>query len=346
MVNEVRETAGGYILIELEDETDTVTLLIPKEKGNNSIGGVIKDEVIGVMGKTSRTSDLIMVNSIIRPEISLEHKKNRSSQDISVAFAADIHMGSKTFLKKEWMRFIDWLNGKVGNSKQRALASTVKYVVVPGDAVEGIGIYPKQEKDLEIPDLFDQYGALSNYFQLIPDYITLIVQPGNHDAVRPSLPQPALDREIQKMFPDNTRFIGNPCHFSLDGVEILSYHGQSLIDFVTQIPSLSQNKPVGIMKGMLQRRHLAPIYGENTLIAPEKQDFLLIRRTPDIFVTGHVHVMEIGEYRGITLINAATWQSQTDYQRMRNIEPHPGRLPLVNLKSGNVTALDFASSFT
>jgi DNA polymerase II small subunit len=346
IVNEIRETTSGHILIEIEDEHDAVTLLVSKESRNNSASMVVKDEVIGITGKTSRNSDLIMVESIIRPEISLGHKKNRSERDISVAFLADIHMGSKTFLKREWNHFIKWVNGDVGNEKQKSLAKSLKYLVVPGDAVEGIGIYPQQEKDLELVDLYEQYTALSEHFQLLPDHIELIIQPGNHDAVRQSLPQPALDKEIQNLFPDNTHFIGNPCYFKLSNVEVLSYHGQSLIDFVTQIPSLQQNKPVEIMKGMLQRRHLAPIYGENTHIAPEKEDYLLIQRTPDIFVTGHVHVMEIGEYRGVTLINASTWQSQTDYQRMRNIEPQPAKLPIVNLRTGNITVLDFQIPFT
>lgn len=345
IVNDVRETTTGHILIELEDEHDTVTLLLSKDSMNN-VPPVVKDEIIGITGKTSRNSDLIMTEHIIRPDISLGHKKNHAQSDISVAFLSDIHMGSKTFLNKEWNRFIEWMKGKTGNEKQRDLARSVKYLVVPGDAVEGIGIYPHQEEDLEIVNLFDQYEALSEHFNLLPDHIELIVQPGNHDAVRQSLPQPALDKDIQKLFSDNTHFIGNPCYFKLSNVEILSYHGQSLIDFVTHIPSLRQNKPAEIMKEMLQRRHLAPIYGGNTHIAPEKEDHLLIQRTPDIFVTGHVHVMEVGEYRGVTLINASTWQSQTDYQRMRNIEPHPAKLPIVNLRTGHVTVLDFQTHFT
>lgn len=345
IVADVRETITGNILIELEDEHDTITVLLSKDT-MNTVATVVKDEIIGITGKTSRNSDLIMAESIIRPDISLGHKKNHAQSDISVAFLSDIHMGSKTFLKREWNRFIEWMKGKTGNEKQRALARSVKYLVVPGDAVEGIGIYPHQEDDLEILDLFDQYAALSEHFKLLPDHIELIVQPGNHDAVRQSLPQPALDKDIQKLFADNTHFIGNPCYFKLSNVEILSYHGQSLIDFVTHIPSLRQNRPAGIMKEMLQRRHLAPIYGGNTHIAPEKEDHLLIQRTPDIFVTGHVHVMEVGEYRGVTLINASTWQSQTDYQRMRNIEPHPAKLPIVNLRTGHVTALDFQTHFT
>jgi len=345
IVNDVRETTTGHILIELEDEHDAVTVLLSKDMTGNTAATVVKDEVIGITGKTSRNSDLIMAESIIHPDISLGHKKNHAQSDISVAFLSDIHMGSKTFLNKEWNRFIEWMKGKTGNEKQKVLARSIKYLVVPGDAVEGIGIYPHQEEDLEIPDLFDQYAALSDHFQLLPDHIELIIQPGNHDAVRQSLPQPALDKDIQKLFSDNTHFIGNPCYFKLSNVEILSYHGQSLIDFVTHIPSLRQNKPVGIMKEMLQKRHLAPIYGGSTHIAPEKEDYLLIQRTPDIFVTGHVHVMEVGEYRGVTLINASTWQSQTDYQKMRNIDPHPAKLPIVIFRTGHITALDFQTPF-
>jgi len=95
------------------------------------------------------------------------------------------------------------------------------------------------------------------------------------------------------------------------------------------------------MKIMLQKHHLAPIYGGYTPLAPEHHDYMIINRIPDIFVTGHVHLAMIGEYRGITLINASSWQAQTSYQKMLNFTPDPAKLPIADLKTGNVTMMDF-----
>jgi DNA polymerase II small subunit len=50
-------------------------------------------------------------------------------------------------------------------------------------------------------------------------------------------------------------------------------------------------------------------------------------------VTGHVHAAGMENYRGVVLINASTWQSQTDYQRMMNFQPEPARVAVVDLGS-------------
>jgi DNA polymerase II small subunit len=69
---------------------------------------------------------------------------------------------------------------------------------------------------------------------------------------------------------------------------------------------------------------------------------MLITQVPDIFVTGHVHTSYIDHYRGVTLINASSWQSQTSYQKMMNFVPDSAKLPIVDLKIGNATTMDFS----
>jgi DNA polymerase II small subunit len=68
---------------------------------------------------------------------------------------------------------------------------------------------------------------------------------------------------------------------------------------------------------------------------------MVIDRVPDIFVTGHVHLASLGEYRGVTLINASSWQAQTGYQKMLNFIPDPAKLPIADLQTGKVTMMDF-----
>jgi DNA polymerase II small subunit len=104
---------------------------------------------------------------------------------------------------------------------------------------------------------------------------------------------------------------------------------------------MTYDNPLEIMKEMLKRRHLAPIYGGKTPIAPEKKDYLVIDPVPDVFVTGHVHGAGVSEYRGVRLINASTWQAQTSFQRMHNFHPNPAKLPLLHLGTGKVVMKDF-----
>jgi len=341
MVGDIKRGKNGNILVDIEDESDTATLYIP-DKAEGMASTLVEDEVIGVVGKAKR-GGLILVQDMIWPDIPLNGKKEYSGEDVYAAFVSDIHIGSKTFLEKEWKKFIEWINGKAGNERQRKVAEKIKYILMPGDIVDGVGIYPHQEEDLVIEDLYGQYKALVDEMKDMPQDIKIIIQPGNHDAVRPALPQPAFGKEIREIFSDmNAIFVGNPCYLSIEGVSILSYHGQSIQDFSTRI-GIDQNRPTDIMKSMLQRRHMSPIYGDGTPLAPEKRDYMVIDMVPDIFVTGHVHTTAMDRYRGVLLINASTWQSQTDYQKMMDFSPDPAKVPIVNLGNGRASLMDFGA---
>lgn len=345
IVKNIKTTVNGHKCIELEDDTGSTMLIALKTNAEafNYATEVIVDEIIGVSGKISKNGDLIIIQQIVFPDIKMHHDKHKAEIPVYAAFLSDIHIGSNTFLHDEWNSFLRWINGDLGNSRQKEVANKVKYVILPGDLVDGIGIYPGQEKELFIPNIYHQYQELAKQLQLLPDHLTIILQPGNHDAVRPAEPQPTFEKEIQDLFTGREYvFIGNPCTFSLHGVEILSYHGQSLLDFSTNIQHLNYNQPTEVMKVMLKKRHLAPVYGGYTPLAPEQIDYMIIDNVPDIFVTGHVHISNIDIYRGVTLINASSWQAQTSYQKMLNFVPDSAKLPIVNLKTGNATTMDFS----
>ncbi len=345
IVKEVRTTTNGHRLIELEDETDTATCIALKNEHEaiHLANEVILDEIVGIKGQISKNGDLIIIKNIVYPDISIQNERHHADIQVFAAFLSDIHVGSKQFMEDQWQAFLRWINGEIGNSRQRDVAGKIKYLVIPGDVVDGIGIYPNQDKELSIVDVYRQYEALAEQLRLIPNHIEIIMQPGNHDAVRPAEPQPTFEKEIQDLFSDmSIEFIGNPCYLSLNGVEVLSYHGQSLLDYATNIQHLKYNEPIETMKVMLRKHHLAPTYGGYTPLAPEHIDYMVIDRIPDIFVTGHVHLAQIGEYRGVSLLNASSWQSQTSYQKMLNFIPDSAKLPIVDLKTGNVTMMDFS----
>jgi DNA polymerase II small subunit len=329
MVADVHKTPNGRVLADIEDETGTFRILLPAEEKPPI--NLMRDEVVGVIGKLSTDGDIIWVQSIIRPDIPLSREPRRAEEPVCAAFIGDIHLGSKTFLEDEWRRFVSWLNGR--ENRHQDFARRIEYLVVSGDVVDGIGIYPDQEEDLAIKDVYRQYQVLADMLKDVPDRIKVLMLPGNHDAVRPAEPQPTFPPEITKLFDSRIAFIGNPCHFTLEGVEVLAYHGMSIADFTSTIPHLSFNTPLEVMKEMLRRRHLAPVYGDKTPLAPEARDWMVIDSIPDIFVTGHVHASGMENYRGVVLINSSTWQSQTDYQRMMNFQPQPSRVAVVDLHS-------------
>jgi DNA polymerase II small subunit len=326
IVTEVRTTKNGHRILELEDETDSVSVLLPAGS-SLAADGIVNDEVIGVTGR-SNDRGLFIAKSLLHPDLPTSKSFPRTEAHLRVAFMSDIHVGSRTFLADRWAKFSAWACD--GDEVARSL----RYLVLSGDVVDGIGVYPRQDEELVLDDIYAQYEALASMLHELPDHLKVILLPGNHDAVRPAEPQPALPTTIQRLFDSNVKFVGNPSTVSLHGVRVLAYHGRSMDDFVSAVPSLSYARPLDAMREMLKKRHLAPIYGGKTPIAPEAEDHLIIDQVPDIFVTGHVHAAGIGEHRGVVLVNSSTWQSQTSFQKMHNIEPVPARLPIVDLHTG------------
>lgn len=334
MVSEVRTTRNGHRILDVEDESDGISVLLPSD-GPLASEAVVEDEVLGVVG-TVNDRGLVIATSLVRPDLPAAARPWPEGRDhVRAAFLSDIHVGSKTFLADKWARFRDWLQD--GDE----VARSIRYLVVSGDVVDGIGVYPNQDEELEIDDIFGQYEALARLFAELPDRVKVVMIPGNHDAVRPAEPQPALPASVQKLFDSNIVFAGNPALLELAGVRILAYHGRSMDDLVSNIPGSSYHRPIDLMKAMLRMRHLAPIYGGKTPIAPEAEDHLIVRDVPDILVTGHVHSVGVDAYRGVVLVNASTWQAQTPYQKMRNIEPMPACLPIVDLATGEAVVRPF-----
>jgi len=333
MVTEIRTTKNGHRILEVEDETDSAAVLLPADS-SLAADAIVNDEVIGVAGR-SNDRGLFIAKSIVHPDLPTSKSFPRTEGHVRVAFMSDIHVGSRTFLADRWAKFEAWACD--GDEVARSL----RYLVLSGDVVDGIGVYPRQDEELVLDDIYAQYEALSSMLQELPDHLKVILSPGNHDAVRPAEPQPALPVAIQKLFDSNVTFVGNPCTMSLHGVRILAYHGRSMDDFVSAVPALSYARPLDAMREMLRKRHLAPIYGGKTPIAPESEDHLIIDPVPDIFVTGHVHATGVGEHRGVVLVNSSTWQAQTSFQKMHNIDPVPARLPIVDLHTGEAVVKAF-----
>jgi DNA polymerase II small subunit len=335
IINDIRTTKNGHTLVELEDEEDKIQVLIMK--GSRRSGeSFVKDEIVGVTGSFSRDGEIVVAKEIIRPEVPLNSGMTPNDSESVLAFVSDIHVGSTEFLGDEWNRFVAWLD-------KDPVAKDIKYIVMPGDLVDGIGIYPNQEDELLIEDVYAQYSELAKLVSKIPERISVVMMPGNHDAVRLAEPQPALPPEVQELFGPSIRFVGNPCYLKIEGRTILAYHGRSIDDFVSGVRNLTYSEPGEVMKEMLRRRHMAPIYGERTALAPEQKDYLVIDTVPDIFVTGHIHACSVTEYRGIKLINASAWQAQTSFQRMHNQMPDPAKVPMVHLGTGEVWVEDFSS---
>jgi DNA polymerase II small subunit len=332
------------LFVKIEDLEANATVLVSPNIGKEIIEkarSLLLDQVVCV-NAIKGNNDLIIAKDFILPEIP-QKTPHKASIPIYAALISDLHVGSKKFMEKEFNRFLLWLKGERGNEKLRNIASHTKYLVIAGDIVDGIGIYPGQLEGLEITDIYEQYRQAAKLLEQVPEHIETIIIPGNHDASRKALPQPAIPKDYAEPLYEAHKIysLGSPSTVSLHGVEVLLFHGRSLDDIAAVAPNVSFDTPDKSMKLLLQGRHLAPIYGERTPIAPEKRDFMVIERIPDIFHAGHVHVLKCNRYRGTLIVNSGAWQEQTDFQQKMGLVPTPGIVPIVNLQTSMISTIDF-----
>lgn len=344
MITDIRSTKNGHYLIEVEDDTGSMPILVSKDNDDliRAARNLMRDEVIGVIAqKRAGPSEnrLAICQNLIDPDVP---RKERKEVDFGTVFTSDIHIGSSTFLEDAFVRFTRWLNGDYGNEEQREMANNVKYMIIGGDIVDGIGVYPNQDKELAIKDITAQYDEAARLVGDIRSDIKIIITPGNHDASRVAEPQPAVPKKYAKSLYklNNVEFLSNPSTVSLDGLEVLIYHGRGIDDMVMGSNDFSHERNDLVMKEFLRKRHLAPLYGERTPLASELEDHLVIDSVPDVLHTGHVHINTYANYKGIHCINSGTFQTQTEFQKIYNIVPTPAEVPIIDV-GGNYKQLKF-----
>ena len=353
IVSEKQFTKNGNLMITIEDLTGNIKLFVNKNKGDlyEEAKNIVLDEVIGVSGVNGE--NIVFVNNIIWPDVPTNRELKKSPDEVYALFLSDLHVGSKNFLEKNFQKFLRWINGLIGSEEQRETAKKVKYIFIIGDLIDGCGIYPEQDKELIVKDIYEQYEICANLLSKIPSSIRIIIIPGNHDALRISEPQPPLYKDFARSIWDlpNVVMLSNPSYINIHsqknfhGFDVLLYHGYSFDYYVANVDSIRNkggyDRADLIMKFLLQRRHLAPTH-KSTLYIPEpKNDPLVIDKIPDFFVTGHIHKSSVSNYRNITLICGSCWQSKTIFQEKVGHNPEPCRVPIVNLQTRAIKILRF-----
>ncbi len=353
MVKEKAVTKNDNIILTLEDQTGETKALVTRKRAElyALARDVVLDEVLGVTGTLG--DGIVFVNDLFFPDVPIAHEVKKGPVEEYLAVLGDPQTGGKAFLAQDFEKLLAWLDGRLGSEEQRRIAAKVKYLVVIGDLVEGVGVYPGQERDLVIKDIKEQYEAFAALMRRVPKRIRILCIPGNHDAGRIAEPQPPIYKDFAPALyeMENVTMLSSPSLVNLgatdgfSGFDVLLYHGYSLIYYADNVPSIrergGQKRAELIMKFLLQRRHLAPTHGSNMYIPDPEQDPLVIDRVPDIFLTGHIHRVASATYRGVTMINASAWSDITEDQEKRGLEPQPSRLPLVNLQTRDVRVINF-----
>lgn len=335
MISDLRSTTNGHRLIELEDPSGTVSCLVTKDKELlETADELVHDEVIGITGRLADDAGVVFADDIYFPDIPRTFEPSTADRPVEAALISDIHVGSQEFRDDAWSRFAAWLSTEE--------AQSVEYLLIAGDMVEGVGVYPGQDAELEEIDIYAQYELFSEYLKEIPGRIDVVMIPGNHDAVRLAEPQPAFDDDLRDILTAHGASVtGNPSTVTIEGVSILMYHGVSLDEIIAEVPGATYDNPEAAMSMLLKKRHLAPQFGERIRLAPEREDYLTIDEPPDVFHAGHVHKLGTSRYHNVTIVNSGCWQAQTAFQRRVNIDPDAGYAPILDLASLDITIRKF-----
>jgi DNA polymerase II small subunit len=319
----------------IDDTTGSLPVVCRTRELINEASTLVLDQMLMLeISLSKKNSNDFVIKDIMFPDIP-EHVSSKSGTESYVALISDLHVGSKYFMEKEFNDFLGWL------SSDDDFVRKIKFICIAGDIVDGIGIYPNQDRELIDININSQMSYAAALLQKIPKRMHVFLIPGNHDPGRRALPQSALTnlRNFQQL--ENFSIIGNPSLVELNKVKLLMFHGQSLDDVIATVPGLSYSKPVEAMKILLRSRHLSPIYGNRTPIAPESEDMLVIDDVPDVFHAGHVHTTQVGRYKGTLIVNSGAWQKQTKFQQTMGITPTPGICLLVNLATLQSFKKDF-----
>lgn len=319
----------------VDDPTGSIETLVFNKDLQQTANSLLIDQFVMQSVTTGKNGGFI-AKELIVPDVP-DHVTSRSKTETYAVLISDLHVGSKYFMEKEFTEFVLWL------SSPDPIAKKVRFVLVGGDVIDGIGIFPNQDKELLLVDIDQQMAKAAELLDKIPKHIKVFIIPGNHDPGRRALPQPAIPEKhnLNLWNRENFFMVGNPSMIELNGVKVLMFHGQSLDDVVGTTPGLSYMQPAKAMRVLLKARHLSPIYGKRTPIAPELEDMMVIDEVPDIFHSGHIHVVDLDMYKGTLIVNSGAWQSQTPYQTGVGITPTPGIAVIVNLATLKVFTKNF-----
>ena len=188
----------------LEDPSGSFEGIIFDEELQKTAGTLLIDQFVMARVASAKNSGL-MIKDLISPDIP-DQKINKSESEVFAVFLSDLHIGSKYFMEEELVEFVSWI------SSPDPVARKVRFVLIGGDIVDGVGIYPNQNKELVCQTIEEQLEKAEELLDKIPKNVKIIIMPGNHDPGRRALPQPAIPEKYNSGLweRENIEMVGNP----------------------------------------------------------------------------------------------------------------------------------------
>lgn len=333
LIYEQRTTPRGHVIWTVEDMSGSTRVVITKEsRAFKMCSSVLQDAVVGITGAVSRNGDCIFAQDVKLPDVPADTPWPDGCRG-KVVIMSDTQIGSKYAL-------LDALGAAVKEIKDM---DGLRAVIHLGDLVDHRGVYPGQEEELTVKSISEQYKIAAEYLSMLPT-VPVILVPGNHSlgGAGNKIPSPALpktDETLPIYELGNVVPVSDPAEIVFDGkVRFLLTHGLSIHSILSSygIPPTPEGAILAV-RAMLSHRHICPPYGtREAQITPCGEDFLVIQNIPNLVAAGHLHMCATGEYRGIRIAVAGSFQSETPYMTAQGLKASPPSYIVVDMEEGEV----------
>ena len=146
----------------IDDTTGSIPVVCKTRELINEASTLVLDQMLMLeISPSKRNSNDFVIKDIIFPDIP-EHVSSKSGTESYVALISDLHVGSKYFMEKEFNDFLAWL------SSDDDFVRKIKFICIAGDIVDGIGIYPNQDRELIDININSQMSYAAALLQKIP----------------------------------------------------------------------------------------------------------------------------------------------------------------------------------
>src|SRR5919109_2745118 len=132
--------------IVIDDFSGSLSALATTDELKKQVSMLTLDQMVMLevenIGNNKKGLQGFVIKDIISPDIP-DHLPARSKIESYAVLISDIHVGSKNFMEAEFIRFLNWLS-----SSEDELVRKIKFICIGGDLIDGIGIFPNQDKEL------------------------------------------------------------------------------------------------------------------------------------------------------------------------------------------------------
>src|SRR5574341_1188551 len=121
----------------VDDPTGSIETLVFNKDLQLVANSLLIDQFVMQSVTTGKNGGFI-AKELVVPDVP-DHITNRSKTETYAVLISDLHVGSKYFMEKEFTEFVAWL------SSPDPVAKKIRFVLVCGDVIDGVGIFPNQD---------------------------------------------------------------------------------------------------------------------------------------------------------------------------------------------------------